>query len=258
MNRRLNRLLVSLLALTCLPAFAETLATVNGKPIPASQADMMVRQITARGQPDTPELRTMVKDELINREVMAQEAARKKLDKTPEVREQVELARQSILIRALLSDYVRKNPVGEADIKAEYDRLKAAYGDKEYHARHILVATEQEAKDIIAKLNDGASFEELAKQSKDSGSAAKGGDLDWAAPNNYVKPFSTAMVALEKGKITQTPVQTQFGYHVIKLEDVRPLQFPNFDEVKQRIEKSLQDKKVQAYQEGLRAKAKIK
>jgi peptidyl-prolyl cis-trans isomerase C len=147
--------------------------------------------------------------------------------------------------------------VADADIKAEYDKFKAQAGDKEYHARHILVEKEDEAKAIIAKLKGGAKFEELAKQSKDPGSASNGGDLDWASPASFVKPFSDAMVGLEKGKITETPVKTQFGYHVIKLEDVRAAKVPTLEEIKPQIAESLQQKKLQAYQQELRTKAKV-
>jgi len=169
----------------------------------------------------------------------------------------MELARQTILIRELFADYQKKNPVSDAEAQAEYDKFKAQAGDKEYHARHILVEKEDEAKAIIAKLKAGSKFEDLAKQSKDPGSAARGGDLDWAAPASYVKPFSDAMVALQKGQITETPVQSQFGFHVIKLEDVRAAKIPTLEEVKPQISESLQQKKLQAFQQELRKKAKI-
>ncbi len=145
----------------------------------------------------------------------------------------------------------------DADIKAEYDKFKAQAGDKEYHVRHILVETEDQAKAIIAKLKSGTKFEELAKQSKDPGSAANGGDLDWATPASFVKPFSDAMVALKKGDVTETPVKTQFGYHVIRLDDTRPAKVPTLEEVKPQITEALQQRKLQAYQEELRKKAKI-
>jgi len=251
------RLLVALFAAAAIPALAQNLAVVNGKPIPSSRADMMVKQMAAQGQPDTPQLRSMIKDELINREILMQEANKLGLSDSPDVKAQLEMARQSIVIRSLVADYLKKNPVKDADIQAEYDRFKAKSGDKEYHARHILVETEDEAKAIIAKLKDGAKFEELAKQSKDTGSAANGGDLDWAAPTSFVKPFSDAMMALQKGQITETPVKSQFGYHVIQLEDTRPAKVPALDEVKQQIAESLQQKKLAAYQEELRKKAKI-
>ena len=251
------RLLVVLLAAAAIPALAQNLAVVNGKPIPSARADMMVKQMASQGQADSPQLRSMIKEELINREILVQEADKAGLASNAEVKGQIEMARQSILIRALVADYVKKHPVADADIKAEYDKFKAQAGDKEYHARHILVEKEDEAKAIIAKLKGGAKFEELAKQSKDPGSASNGGDLDWESPASFVKPFSDAMVGLEKGKITETPVKTQFGYHVIKLEDVRPAKVPTLEEIKPQIAESLQQKKLQAYQQELRAKAKI-
>ncbi|KIF79880.1 peptidylprolyl isomerase [Noviherbaspirillum autotrophicum] len=251
------RLLMLLVAAVALPVMAQNIAVVNGKPVPSSRADVMIKQLAAQGQPDSPQLRAMVKEELINREVLIQEADKLGLSNTPEVKNQVEIARQSIAIRALVQDYLKKNPVKDADIKAEYDRFKAQAGDKEYHARHILVDKEEDAKAIIAKLKGGAKFEDLAKQSKDPGSAANGGDLDWASPASFVKPFSDAMVGLQKGQITETPVKTQYGYHVIKLEDVRQAQIPSLEEVKPQIAESLQQKKLQAFQEDLRKKAKI-
>lgn len=251
------RLLVALLAAAALPAMAQNLAVVNGKPVPSSRADAMIKQMSAQGQQDTPQLRSMVKEELINREILMQEADRLGLSQSPEVKSRLEMARQAIVIRALVADYVKKNPVSEADMKAEYDKYKAQAGDKEYHARHILVEKEDDAKAIIAKLKSGAKFEDLAKQSKDPGSAGKGGDLDWATPSSFVKPFSDAMVGLQKGQFTETPVHTQFGWHVIKLEDVRPAKVPSFEEVKPQIAEALQQQKLQAYQQELRKKAKI-
>ena len=144
----------------------------------------------------------------------------------------------------------------DADIKAEYDKIKSAMGDKEYHARHILVDSEATAKDIIAKLKGGAKFEELAKQSKD-GSAQNGGDLGWASAGTYVPEFSKAMVALQKGAITETPVKSQFGFHVIKLEDVRATKVPPLEEVKQQVAEGLQQRQLAAYRESLVKKAKV-
>ncbi len=251
------RLLVLLLATAAAPVMAQNLAVVNGKPVPSSRADAMIKQMAAQGQQDSPQLRAMVKEELVNREILMQEADKLGLSSSPEVKNQMEMARQSIVIRALVADYVKKNPVSEADMKAEYDKFKAQAGDKEYHARHILVEKEEDAKAIIAKLKSGAKFEDLAKQSKDTGSAANGGDLDWAPPSAFVKPFSDAMIALQKGQITETPVQTQFGYHVIRLEDSRAAKVPSFEEVKPQIAESLQQQKLQAYQQELKKKAKI-
>ncbi|WP_293776141.1 peptidylprolyl isomerase [uncultured Oxalicibacterium sp.] len=251
-------LLVALLVSASVPAMAQNLAVVNGKAVPSSRADVMIKQMAAQGQQDTPELRAMVKEELINREILIQEADKLGLGNNADVKAQMEIARQSILIRALVADYLKKNPVKDAEIKAEYDKFRAQASDKEYHARHILVETEDEAKAIIAKLKGGAKFEDLAKQSKDPGSAANGGDLDWAAPSAFVKPFSDAMVSLKKGQLLETPVKTQFGYHVIRLDDVRTAKIPTLEEVKPQIAESLQQKKLQAYQQQLRAKAVIK
>jgi len=251
------RLLLVLIAAVAIPAFAQNLAVVNGKAVPSSRADVMVKQMVAQGQQDSPQLRAMVKEELVNREILIQEADKLGLSSSADVKSQVDIARQSIVIRALVTDHLKKNPVSDADIKAEYDKFKAQAGDKEYRARHILVEKEDEAKAIIAKLKSGAKFEDLAKQSKDPGSAANGGDLDWASPASFVKPFSDAMIALQKGQITETPVKTQFGFHVIKLEDTRAAKIPTLEEIKPQIAESLQQKKLQAYQQELRAKAKI-
>lgn len=265
------RLLVFLFATAAIPALAQNIAVVNGKPVPSSRADIMIKQMAAQGQQDSPQLREMVKEELISREILIQEADKLGLGNTPEVKNQLELARQSIVIRALSVDFMKKNPVKDAEIKAEYDKVKAEHdknkardNGKEYLARHILVEDEAEAKAIIAKLKSGAKFEELAKQSKDPGSAARGGQLDWASPSTYLEPFSTALVGLQKGKITETPVKTEYGYHVIKLEDVRTAKapapeekFPTLEEAKPRITEMLQQKKLQAYQQDLRKKAKV-
>lgn len=257
MTLRPARLLMALLAAIAIPAFAQNLAVVNGKPVPSARADVMVKQMAAQGQPDNEQLRSMVKEELINREILVQEADKRGLGDTPEIKSQMDIARQSLVIRALVADYLKKNPVSDAEIKAEYDRFKAQAGDKEYNARHILVEKEEEAKAIIAKLKSGAKFQDLAKQSKDPGSAANGGSLDWAPPSAFVAPFSEAMTSLKKGEVTQTPVKTQFGYHIIKLEDVRTAKVPNLEEVKPQIVESLQQKKLQAFQQELRSKAKI-
>ena len=252
------RLLAVLFAAAAFPVFAQNAAVVNGKAIPSSRVDAMVKQLAAQGQQDTPQLRTMVKEELINREVLIQEADKLGLSGSADVKNQIDIARQSIVIRALVQDYLKKHPVVDADIQAEYDKFKATAGDKEYHSRHILVEKEDDAKAIITKLKAGEKFEDLAKQSKDPGSADKGGDLDWASPASFVKPFSDAMVALQKGQLTETPVKTQFGFHVIKLEDTRPAKLPALEELKPKIAESLQQKKLQEYQQGLRKAAKIK
>jgi len=251
------RLLLATLALAAAPVFAQNLAVVNGKPIPSARADALIKQMASQGQPDSPELRNMVKDELIMREILMQEADKLGLSKGEDVRTQVELARQSIIIRALVADHVKNHPVKDSELQAEYDKLKAQAGEKEYRARHILVDEEAQAKEIISKLNSGAKFEDLAKQSKDTGSAANGGDLDWNSPSQFVQPFSDAMAALKKGQVTATPVQTQYGYHVIRLDDVRDAKFPALDEVKPQLSSQIQQKRLQEYQQSLREKAKV-
>jgi peptidyl-prolyl cis-trans isomerase C len=245
-------------AMVALPSFAQNVATVNGKPIPAAKVDQVVKQVVAQGKAtDSPQLREAIKKDLIGREVLIQEADKQGIGTRPDVKNAIDNARQSIIINAMLADYIKKNPVKDADIKAEYDKYKAQMGDKEYHARHILVATEDEAKQIIAKLKGGAKFEDLAKASKDPGSAQNGGDLDWASPASFVPEFSKAMTSLQKGQVTETPVKTQFGYHVIKLEDVRAAKVPPLEEVKQQVAESLQQRKLAAYREDLMKKAKV-
>jgi peptidyl-prolyl cis-trans isomerase C len=252
------RLLLAMTAMVALPSFAQNVATVNGKPIPAARVDQVVKQVVAQGKAtDSPQLREAIKRDLIGREVLIQEADKQGVGNRAEVKNQIDNARQSIIINAMLADYIKKNPVKDADITAEYNKFKAQVGDKEYHARHILVATEDEAKAIIAKLKGGAKFEDLAKQSKDPGSANNGGDLDWASPANFVPEFSKAMTSLQKGAITDTPVKTQYGYHVIKLEDTRAAKIPPLDEVKQQVAEQLQQRKLAAFREELMKKAKI-
>jgi len=252
------RMLLAMSALVALPALAQNAATVNGKAIPQAKVDQLVKQVVAQGRAtDSPQLREMIRKDLIGREVLIQEADKANIGSRADVKAAIDNARQSIIINAMLADYVKKNPVKDADIKAEYDKYKAQMGDKEYHARHILVDKEEDAKAIIAKLKGGAKFEELAKQSKD-GSAQNGGDLDWASPANYVPEFSKAMVALQKGAITETPVKSQYGYHVIKLEDVRAAKIPPLDEVKQQVAEQLQQRQVAQYRESLVKKATVK
>ena len=252
------RLLLALIAVAAVPAFAQNVAVVNGKPIPSARVEAVVKQVVAQGQqPDSPQLREMVKKDLIAREVMMQEAVKKGFEKDATVKQQLESARQTIVINALVRDFVSKNTISDADIKAEYDRYKTEAGDKEYHVRHILTATEAEANDVITKLKGGAKFEDLAKTSKDTGSAANGGDLDWASPSSFPPAFSAAFVALQKGGVTDKPVQTPNGFHVIKVDDIRPAKLPTLEEVKPQVSEALAQKKLQAYQEELVKKAKV-
>ena len=248
----------ALLASLAPVVLAQNVAIVNGKAIPKSRVDVLAEQVARSGRPITPEMQGQLKDEVIAREIFIQEAQKQGLDTTKDFKDQMELARQTLLIRELFSNYQKANPVSDADIKAEYDKFAAANSGKEYHARHILVEKESEAKAIIAQLKKGGKFEEIAKKSsKDTGSGAKGGDLDWANPKNFVPEFSEALTKLGKGKMTETPVKTQFGYHIIRLDDVREAQLPKFDDVKPQIAQQLLQQKMAKYQEDLRAKAKV-
>jgi len=217
--------------------------------------DTMLKQRIQSGQPDTPELRNAVREELNTRELLAREAKKANLDKNADVKNQMDLAAQTVLVSAFVADWVKKNPIPEAELRKEYEVIKAQIGDKEYHVKHILVEKEDDAKDIIVQLQKGAKFDELAKaRSKDTGSKDKGGDLDWNAPAGFVKPFSDAMVATPKGKFSTVPVQTQFGYHVIMVEDVREAKVPPFDEVKPQLQQRMQAAYLDKYFRELRAK----
>jgi peptidyl-prolyl cis-trans isomerase C len=261
------RLLAALSLCLSTPGLAQTAAaqkapaskqvTVNGKPIPKARLDFIVKQRATQGQPDNEQARQAILDNLITQEVVSQEADRRGFAKTPDVRTQLELLRQQVLVQAVVQDHLKTHPVKDEEMLAEYNKVKASRGDKEYKARHILVDKDAEAKEIIAQLKKGTKFEELAKQSKDPGSKEKGGDLDWNPPSTFVKPFADALAKLEKGKYTETPVQTQFGWHVIQLDDVRALQFPAFDTVKQQLLSRMQEQEVQKFVAGLRSKAKI-
>jgi peptidyl-prolyl cis-trans isomerase C len=236
----------------------DAIARVNGVPVPKSRLDAMIQQQQARGTPDNEQTRAMVRDELVNREIVAQEAAKAGLAKNPEVQAQIDSARQEILVGAYVRDWLRKHPITDAEVQQEYDRAKGQTGDQEYKARHILVETEDQAKAMIADLKKGAKFEELAtKNSKDSGTKERGGDLDWNVPGVFDKQFSEAMTKLEKGKYTETPVRTRFGFHVIQLDDVRAVKFPALAEVKPRIQQQLVQGKIEELVRGLRAKAKV-
>ncbi len=238
-------------------AQAQNIAVVNGKAVPKSRVDNLMQQASRSGQKIGPEMEAQAKDQVVLREIFAQEAEKKGIGASADYRAQMELARQSILIRELFEDFKKKNPVSDAEAKAEYDKFKAQLSGTEYRVRHILVEKEDEAKVLIVQIKGGAKFEDLAKKnSKDPGSAENGGDLDFAKADSYVPEFSQAMVKLKKGEITEAPVKTQFGWHVIKLEDTREAQFPPFDDVKPQIVQRLEQIKLQEYQESLRKAAK--
>ena len=251
-------------ALTCLmglgasAVMAQNIAIVNGKAVPKTRLDALAQQIESSGRPITPEMQGQLREEVIAREVFMQEAEKLGLSTADDFKVQMELARQTILIRQLFADFQKKNPITDADLKAEYDKFAAANGGKEYKAHHILVDKEADAKAIIASLKKGGKFADIAKkQSKDTGSGANGGDLDWANPSSYVPEFSAALLKLSKGQLAADPVKTQFGYHVIRVDDVRDIKLPAFEEVKPQIAQQMQQEKLGTFQQNLRSKAKI-
>jgi peptidyl-prolyl cis-trans isomerase C len=243
-----------------MPAVAQNIAIVNGKAVPKARMDALADQMNRAGRPVGPEQEGQLREEVIMREIFMQEAQKRGLDASADFKTQMEFARQSLLVRELLVEYQKANPVTDAEIQAEYDKVKAAQAGsgKEYKAQHILVEKEAEANAIIASLKKGGKFEDIAKkQSKDPGSGANGGDLGWADPSGYVKEFGDAMVKLKKGQTTDAPVKTQFGYHVIRLNDERTQEFPPLEQVKQQIGQQLVQQKMTAFQQDLRAKAKV-
>ena len=268
MNSMRTRSGVAALVFACIAlvptiAAAQNVAVVNNKPIPSAKADAIINQLLKQGQQDSPDLRTAVKEDLVRREILMQEAEKKGLAADPDVQTQLERARQQVLIGALAQDYFKAHAPSDAEVRQQYDILVKETGGKEYKARHILVEKEADAKAIIAKLKAGGKFEELAKQSKDPGSAANGGDLDWAPASTYVKEFADALTKLPKGQYTQVPVKTQFGYHVIRLDDMRDAKVPSFEEAKPQIAGAMQanqqwqQMKFEAMMKDLRDKAKV-
>lgn len=245
-------------ALAAAPAFAQNIAVVNGTPIPKSRADAMVSQLVQQGQPDIPQLQAAVRQELVNREILMQEAVRRGIPNRPDVKAQVAVAQQTVVLRAMIEDFLKKNQPTDAEVKARYDELVKGAASREYHLHHILVDNEQQAKELIAKIKAGAKFEDLAKQySKDPGSGKNGGDLDWADPKAFVPEFAAAAQKLQKGQMTDEPVKTQFGWHIISADDIRNVAPPPYEQVKAQISQQLVQQKLQAFEEGLRQHAKI-
>lgn len=255
-----SRLLLSLVAGTLLlplAATAQNVTIVNGKPVPKARVDALLQQATRSGQPMTPELEAQARDQVVLREIFVQEALRRGINNRPDFTAQIELARQSILIRELFEDQRVKNPVTDAMAQAEYDKIRAQSAGTEFRARHILVEKEDEARALITQIKGGASFDELArKHSKDPGSGQNGGELDFAKADAYVPEFGTALAALKVGEMTAAPVKSQFGYHVIKLEETRDAPFPPFDEVKDQVKQRMEQMRMQQFQEDLRTKAR--
>ena len=244
-------------------AFAQNIAIVNNKPIPKARADAIISQLATQGQANSPELQKAVREELINREILMQEADKRGLLGNADVQAQIERSRQQVLIGALAQDYFRANPPSDAEIKAQYENLAKSSVGKEYNARHILVEREADARGIILKLKSGAKFEELAVQSKDPGSGENGGSLGWARATTYVPPFAEALTKLTKGRFTDTPFKSQFGYHVIRLDDVRDAAMPSIAQARPQIIESImqnqqwQQVKFRAMIEDFRSKAKV-
>ncbi|GLU35632.1 peptidylprolyl isomerase [Trinickia caryophylli] len=258
MTYKKTRLWVLLAAFAAAPAFAQNIAVVNGSPIPKSRADALIAQLAQQGQPDSPQLQQAVRDELVNREILMQEALREGIANRPEVKAQVAVAQQTVVLRAFIENYVKSHAPSDAEVKGRYDELVKQAAGQELHLHHILVEDEKTAKDLIAKIKGGASFEDLAKQySKDPGSAKNGGDLEWSNPKAYVPPFAEASEHLKKGEITDTPVHTQFGWHIIRLDDTRPIAPPPFEQVKPQISQQIEQERLQAFEQQLRARAKI-
>ena len=270
MKIRFSRLLVGLLAaaLSC-AAFAApkaapkaavktgTLATVNGQAIPQAVYDIFLSDQVARGAPNNAEVQKAVREELIRREVLAQEARKQGLEKSPGFQIRADMLRQTALVGSYIDGYVKAHPVTDSELKKQYQQLVAKNAKREYKARHILVEKEDQAKAIITKLKGGAKFADLAKESKDPGSKDNGGDLGWNSPDAYVKPFSEALTKLEKGKYTTTPVKSDFGYHVIELVDVRDSTPPPFDQVKPQLQQRMQQQVIEKHIAELLKKSKI-
>jgi peptidyl-prolyl cis-trans isomerase C len=259
LNKLAATLIASLLiAAPALAADAQNFVTVNGFAVPQKFADSFVAEQLAQGAQDSPEFRDAIKNELTRRALILSEVKKQGVDKRPEVRTQVEIASQLIQIRAFILHYLRTNPVTDAEIQQSYNDLVAQLGSTEYKVSHILVASEEEAKDIIVKLGKGEAFAELAKASQDPGSKENGGDLGWSTPTSFVQPFGEALKQLEKGKYSAEPVQTDFGYHVILLEDTRELPPPPLDQLKPQLTQRAEQQKVEKMINDLLAKAKIR
>ncbi|WNC88166.1 peptidylprolyl isomerase [Paraburkholderia sp. FT54] len=258
MTLKKTHLWVLLAAFAAAPAFAQNIAVVNGTPIPKARADALIDQLVHQGQQNTPQLQQAVREELVNREILMQEALRRGLPNRTDIKAQIAVAQQTVVLRALIEDFVKNNTPSDAEVTARYNALIKDAGGKEYHLHHILVDNEQQAKDLIAKIKAGASFEDLAKQySKDPGSGKNGGDLDWSDPKAYVPEFADAATHLQKGQMTDTPVHTQFGWHIIRVDDVRNITPPPLEQVRPQIVQQIQQEKLQAFEEGLRKNAKI-
>ena len=250
--------LASLLSLGASAALAQNVAIVNGKAVPKARLEALSQQFQSTGRPVTPEVQDQMRQHLIALEVFSQEADKLGLSSSDDFKAQMELARQNVLANQLIKDFEKKNAITDDLLKAEYDKFAAANGGKEIKARHILVDKEADAVAIIASLKKGGKFDDIAKKrSKDTGSGAKGGDLDWANPTSYVPEFSAALLKLNKGQLTDKPVKTQFGFHIIRVDDTRDIKLPSFDEVKPQIADQMKQDRRGNFQRDLLGKAKV-
>jgi peptidyl-prolyl cis-trans isomerase C len=243
-----------------LPVYAKDLVTVNGQGITQDQFDQFVALLISQGAQDSPQLRAQVKQEMINRLVAVQAAEKAGLQKDPAVQQETQLAQQSILVRALMAKYLKDHPVTDADLQKEYDTLKAQQADrKEYKLRHILVKDEDQAKTIIKAIKSKkTTFEAAAKKdSIDTGSGKNGGELGWGPATNYVPEFAKAVESMKKGELSAAPVKTQFGWHVIQLEDERAVAFPTFDEAKSQLQEMMRQQALADFQKSLMKDAKV-
>jgi len=263
-------LLLALVA-TCLALFpagyaADTkqknAAVVNGVPIPQARMDFVAKAQLAQSQgqqQDGPEFRENLREIMITREILYQEALKRKLDKNPDYQMQLDLAKQQIILGVLFEDINKKIQPSDADVAKEYERVKTQQGEsKQYKARHILVKEEAEAKQVLADLQSGGDFAKIAaEKSADPGSKDNGGQLEWSEAEAFVQPFGEALKALKKGELTKEPVKTDYGFHIIELQDVRAVNFPPLEQVKTQIQQSLANKAREDYIATLRTKAKI-
>ena len=237
-----------------------TLATVNGAPISRAEFDSFLRSLL-QGKPVPPNLtaeqKGQVLDQLITMQLLSAQALKDGSDKDPEVAATLEVARMHILADGESQHYLKTQEPSDAELKTEYDSDVAQMDKTEYHARHILVPTKEKADALIKKLKGGAKFEDVAKAESTDNSKTNGGDLGWFTTNHMVKPFGDAVKNLKKGEMTQEPVQTQYGWHIIKLEDTRDVTPPPFEQVKAQVQKNLVQKKLLAYIDDLKKNAKI-
>ncbi len=243
-----TQIAAALMLVAAVPGFAlaqeeEAIATVNGVIVPKSRFDLLVTSQTSQGQQDTPAFREELREIMITREVLVQEAERREMDQSDDYKAQLDAMEQQLLITMLFNQLIIELEPTEEAMRAEYERIKAEnekMGEKQYHVRHILVEDEALAIEIIEQLDAGADFTALAEEhSSDTGSRETGGDLGWAEAGRYVQPFAEAIVALGKGATSQEPVQSDYGYHIIEVLDVRAAQFPAFEEVAEQLRKDL-------------------